>query len=310
MSDDQLSRLHEELVDLRGELDRLRRLGDRSKQRKCASRAARVEREIATISFELRAVAVSNGSSEGEIDHLYEESMSYLLASATHYIESERLATASKLFEMASKWAANQQDSEDARYGHVMTCVLMCQRHEQRFDIAFEKLIEWHKGMVAAVCASIVGDGLCEDVAKDVFSKAGLQISKCERPRTFPKWLKSIAVRESITVTRKTNLATAPLENGVSPTYLDDPSDRHSLEELHSIVRKAGVKEEAWDLVVFWLMGLTHKQIGDKLGIKEGAAKKRWNTLKKKLKNDPDFERMLRELCSDSLHYATWAKIQ
>lgn len=153
-------------------------------------------------------------------------------------------------------------------------------------ESAVREMVERHSGAVATVARSIVG-GSKDDVAEVVqqtFVKAWRAAGSLEPGRPIQPWLYSIARRTAIDLLRRER---RPTTGGHAPEQ-DVPVESMSLERATEIyeVRQAldGLPPDEREVMkMSHLMGMTHTEIAEQLGVPVGTVKSRSGRAKGRL---------------------------
>lgn len=153
---------------------------------------------------------------------------------------------------------------------------------------AFQELVERTQHRVYALAFRLVGDrGEAEDVAQEAYLRVFRSLGGFREEARFETWLHRIVVNAAMTHLRRRgrfgDLARDPEtdpEPPPTPPAQDRTADRdlirRALEELPAGLRTT--------LVLYELYGLSCREIGEELGVSEGAAKVRLHRARKRLK--------------------------
>lgn len=153
---------------------------------------------------------------------------------------------------------------------------------------AFEVLVRRHYRTAYSVALAILGNGMdAEDVCQDAFVKALEKLEECREPEKFLAWLLQIVRNRARNYRdyRRVRLA-QPLEttNVASPLNPDRDAERF---ELRGALEQAlGELSEVQREVVLLhdLEGWKHREIGESLGLSEGAARQHLFKARRKLR--------------------------
>lgn len=168
---------------------------------------------------------------------------------------------------------------------------------KQGSELAFTKLYNKFKPIVRYTIYNIVkNNDVTDDLLSVVFVKVYKKLDTYVNHISFEMWLKTIAVNTSIDFIRR-------MKKEQQDSYIDDencniqlnglelsPEDKMILEEKVKIVEKAipTLKKKYRDLINARILGLSYKEMADKLATNELTIKsdlnKARNTLKKKTK--------------------------
>ena len=149
---------------------------------------------------------------------------------------------------------------------------------------AFAELVARHRPMVVGVCRRVLGDpGLAEDAAQEAVLLAMVSLDRLERPERFGAWLGGIGlnvcrrwrrdqVREAWSLAALTGGRAGP------DPVPDEPAERAEAAEAARRVRRAVGRLPAGQraaVVLFYLVGMAHREVAAALGIGVGAVKTR-----------------------------------
>jgi RNA polymerase sigma-70 factor (ECF subfamily) len=149
---------------------------------------------------------------------------------------------------------------------------------------AFAVLAGRHRAMLVGLCRRVLGDpGLAEDAAQEAVLQAMLGLEGLERPERFGAWLGGIGVnvcrrwrrdraREAWSLAALTGGRAGP-----DPAP-DEPAEAAEAAEEARRVRRAVGRLPAGQraaVVLFYLVGMAHREVAAALGIGVGAVKTR-----------------------------------
>jgi RNA polymerase sigma-70 factor (ECF subfamily) len=142
---------------------------------------------------------------------------------------------------------------------------------------AFEELVRLHMRAAYTVALGVTNDGAdAEDVVQDAFITALERLDDCD-PGRFSGWLLSIVRNRALNYKRSQTVRTAaPLEVAGEATSLSNPQHDAERSELRDDLTQAmGKLTETQRQVVLLhdLEGYKHREIGDLIGISEGASR-------------------------------------
>jgi RNA polymerase sigma factor (sigma-70 family) len=149
---------------------------------------------------------------------------------------------------------------------------------------AFAELVARHRPMVVGVCRRVLGDeGLAEDAAQEAVLVAMVSLDRLERPERFGAWLGGIGSNVCRRWRRdqaKEAWSLAALTGGrAGPDPVpDEPAERAEAAEAARRVRRAVGRLPAGQraaVVLFYLVGMAHREVAAALGIGVGAVKTR-----------------------------------
>jgi RNA polymerase sigma factor (sigma-70 family) len=149
---------------------------------------------------------------------------------------------------------------------------------------AFAELVARHRPMVVGVCRRVLGDpGLAEDAAQEAVLLAMVSLDRLERPERFGAWLGGIGLNVCRRWRRdqaREAWSLAALTGGrAGPDPVpDEPAERAEAADAARRVRRAVGRLPAGQraaVVLFYLVGMAHREVAAALGIGVGAVKTR-----------------------------------
>jgi RNA polymerase sigma-70 factor (ECF subfamily) len=149
---------------------------------------------------------------------------------------------------------------------------------------AFAALVARHRPMLVALCRRRLGDpGLAEDAAQEAVLQAMVSLDRLERPERFGAWLGGIGlnvcrrwrrdqVREEWSVAALTGGRAAPDPVPASPAEAAEAAE--TARRVRRAVGRLPAGQRA-AVVLFYLVGMAHREVAAALGIGVGAVKTR-----------------------------------
>ncbi|WP_342213405.1 RNA polymerase sigma factor [Chryseobacterium indologenes] len=153
-------------------------------------------------------------------------------------------------------------------------------------ETAFLKLINQHKGILykaSRIYADSVEDR--EDLQQEILIQLWKSYQNFKGNSEFSTWMYRVAINTAITFLKKekqrsNNHTDAPHHFEVLQEDYNPTKDRQ-LEIFYSAVQELNSLEKA---VIFYFMeGMSHKEIGNNLGLSEGNARVKLNRTKEKI---------------------------
>jgi RNA polymerase sigma-70 factor (ECF subfamily) len=156
---------------------------------------------------------------------------------------------------------------------------------------AFGELVRKYQSAVYGLCFHLVGDFTdAQDLAQEAFLRAYLDLYQLREPSKFAGWLYRLTENICKMWLRKRKPETVPLDM-VNPDDLisssPSPQEEMEKEELKFIVRRAinSLSEKSrLVLTLYYIDGLSYKEIGDFLGVPVSTVKTRLHRARLKLK--------------------------
>ncbi|HET9291139.1 MAG TPA: bifunctional nuclease domain-containing protein [Actinomycetes bacterium] len=165
-----------------------------------------------------------------------------------------------------------------------MDDVTLVRRAREGDEGAFAELVARHRPMVVGVCRRVLGDpGLAEDAAQEAVLLAMVSLDRLERPERFGAWLGGIGrnvcrrwrrdqAREAWSLAALTGGRAGP------DPVPDEPAESAEAADAARRVRRAVARLPAGQraaVVLFYLVGMAHREVAAALGIGVGAVKTR-----------------------------------
>jgi len=162
--------------------------------------------------------------------------------------------------------------------------IAACKRNDSKAQRA---LIKLYYGYVKSISLRYSSDNmLADEIINESFLKVFKNLDRYDEKQAFKGWLRTIVVNTAIDYYRKSNQQ-SEYEN-FDNVYLSDLNEdvisHISAEEILELVRKLS---PGYRMVfsLYVLDGFTHKEIAEKLGIKEGTSKSNLQDARKKLQS-------------------------
>ncbi|MBO9693239.1 RNA polymerase sigma factor [Chryseobacterium sp.] len=153
-------------------------------------------------------------------------------------------------------------------------------------ETAFLKLVNQHKGILykaSRIYADSVEDR--EDLQQEILIQLWKSYQTFKGNSEFSTWMYRVAINTAITFLKKEKQRS---DNQTDvPSYFEvqqedyNPTKDRQLEIFYSAVQELNSLEKA---VIFYFMeGMSHKEIGNNLGLSEGNARVKLNRTKEKI---------------------------
>ena len=162
--------------------------------------------------------------------------------------------------------------------------IAACKRNDSKAQRA---LIKLYYGYVKSISLRYSSDNmLADEIINESFLKVFNNLDRYDEKQAFKGWLRTIVINTSIDYYRRNSQQ--PEYENFDNVYLADLSEdvisHISAEEILELVRRLSpVYRMVFSLYV--LDGYTHKEIAEKLGIKEGTSKSNLQDARKKLQS-------------------------
>lgn len=153
-------------------------------------------------------------------------------------------------------------------------------------ETAFLSLINKHKGILYKA-SRIYADSLedREDLQQEILIQLWKSYQNFKGNSEFSTWMYRVAINTAITYLKKEKKRTN--NHTVVPNHFEvqhedyNPTKDKQLEVFYTAVQELKALEKA---VIFYFMeGMSHKEIGDNLGLSEGNARVKLNRTKEKI---------------------------
>ena len=162
-------------------------------------------------------------------------------------------------------------------------------RRAQAEDIqSFEEIVRRFRASAFGQAFASVGDSqLAEDAVQDAFIEAHLRLKSLAVPEAFPSWFRKVLVTACNRITRRKSVTTIPLnEAEFAAAESESPSSQLEQMERDRIVHAAMQtcpEGQRTVMALYYIGGMTQREVGDYLGISEGAVKKRLHDARRKM---------------------------
>ncbi|PIF44053.1 RNA polymerase sigma-70 factor (ECF subfamily) [Chryseobacterium sp. 52] len=153
-------------------------------------------------------------------------------------------------------------------------------------ETAFLKLINQHKGILykaSRIYADSVEDR--EDLQQEILIQLWKSYQNFKGDSEFSTWMYRVAINTAITYLKKekkrtSNQTDVPEHFEVQAEDYNPAKDRQ-LEVFYNAVQELKALEKA--IIFYFMEGMSHKEIGNNLGLSEGNARVKLNRTKEKI---------------------------
>lgn len=158
----------------------------------------------------------------------------------------------------------------------------------------FLSLLESHQRLLLKVCW-VYGNTSHhrDDLMQEIVGQLWMGFSRYDRSRKFSTWMYRVALNVAIDYRRRLKRwgrQIEPLDMGEIPAEPTDDATKHQqLQDVHKLLELQSDADRA--LLLLYLEGHSHREIGEVLGMSESNVGTRLNRLKKSLKEsiqEPD----------------------
>ena len=163
-------------------------------------------------------------------------------------------------------------------------------RRVQAGDLqSYEEVVERFRAWAFSRAFARLGDSqLAEDAVQEAFVEAYRNLGSLAAPEAFPSWFRKVLVTACNRMTRRRTVVTIPL-TGTEETIQGGTSLSSNLERMerdrmvHRAIQSLPDSQRTVTALYF-IGGMTQREIGDYLGLSEAAVKKRLFSARRKLK--------------------------
>ena len=154
---------------------------------------------------------------------------------------------------------------------------------------AFERLVRLHLRAAYSVALAVTNDPTdAEDVTQDAFMAALERLEECKDPDRFSGWLLRIVRNRALNLRRSQNVRAAkPLNDALDARSGSDPerdTGRALLRAELTTALNELTETQRQVVILHDLEGYKHREIGDVLGISEGASRFHLSTARASLR--------------------------
>lgn len=152
----------------------------------------------------------------------------------------------------------------------------------------FLSLLESHQRPLLKVCWVYGGTAHDrDDLLQEIVGRLWAAFEKYDRSRKFSTWMYRVALNVAIDFRRRQRRwgrQTTSLDDGGAavPDATDDATKREQLRELRELLERQSEADRA--ILLLYLEGHSHRDIGDCLGMSESNVGTRLNRLKKSMR--------------------------
>ncbi|MDP9958991.1 RNA polymerase sigma factor [Chryseobacterium lathyri] len=153
-------------------------------------------------------------------------------------------------------------------------------------ETAFLKLVNQHKGILYKA-SRMYADSLedREDLQQEILIQLWKSYQNFKGNSEFSTWMYRVAINTAITYLKKEKIRTN--NHTDVPHHFEvqnedyNPSKDRQLEVFYIAVQELKALEKA--IIFYFMEGMSHKEIGDNLGLSEGNARVKLNRAKEKI---------------------------
>ena len=162
-------------------------------------------------------------------------------------------------------------------------------RRAQAEDIrSYEELVRRFRASAFGQAFARLGDSqLAEDAVQDAFIEAHLRLTSLSAPEAFPSWFRKVVVTACNRITRRKSVTTVSLNEAESAAAESvSPSSQLEQMERDRVVHAAMQtlpEGQRTVTALYYIGGMTQREVGDYLGISEGAVKKRLHNARRRM---------------------------
>jgi len=149
----------------------------------------------------------------------------------------------------------------------------------------FLSLIEKHQRLLLKVCwAYTFTSHDRDDLLQEIMVRLWSAFAKYDRNRRFSTWMYRVAINVSIDFCRRKGRTkeSESLDNVHEVALPADATKQEQLREMHELLEQQNEAERA--ILLLYLEGNSHREIGEVLGISESNVATRLSRLKKSLR--------------------------
>ena len=153
---------------------------------------------------------------------------------------------------------------------------------------SYEEIVRRFRTSAFGQAFATLGDGqLAEDAVQDAFVQAHLSLQSLAAPEAFPSRFRKVVATACNRITRRKSVTTIPLnETETVAAESEGPSSRLERVERDRLVHaamQALPEGQRTVTALYYVGGMTQRQVGDYLGLSEAAVKKRLHDARRNL---------------------------
>ena len=175
----------------------------------------------------------------------------------------------------------------ESEYTALNICDLV--RRAQAEDIqSYEEIVRRFRSSAFGQAFARIGDSqLAEDAVQDAFIEAHLRLKSLAVPEAFPSWFRKVLVTACNRIARRKSVTAIPLNEAESAAAeSESPSSQLEQMERDRLVHaamQALPEGQRTVTALYYIGGMTQREVGDYIGISETAAKKRLHDARRRL---------------------------
>ena len=152
----------------------------------------------------------------------------------------------------------------------------------------YEEIVRRFRASAFGQAFARLGDSqLAEDAVQDAFIEALLRLESLAVPEAFPSWFRKVLITACNRITRRRTVSTIPFSEteAVAEESASLSSNLEKVERDHLVhtAMQALPDGQRTATALYYIGGMTQREVGDYLGISEAAVKKRLHDARRRL---------------------------
>ena len=153
---------------------------------------------------------------------------------------------------------------------------------------SYEEIVRRFRASAFGQAFARLGDSqLAEDAVQDAFIEAHLRLESLAVPEAFPSWFRKVLVTACNRITRRRTVTTIPLSEteavAAESASLSSNLEKIERDRLVHAAMQALPDSQRTATALYYIGGMTQREVGDYLGISEAAVKKRLHEARRKM---------------------------